>query len=1125
MDCGFNESNIPFVESVWKMPRQRFCVLLTLPALALTPLGGIARGATAGKAELPPVASRMVTFAADIQPLLSKACWQCHGPEKQKGGLRLDQKAAALKGGDSGPLLVAGRSAESLLIQAVAGTKTDLERMPRKREPLTAEQIGLLRAWIERGAEWPETTPVATKDWHKHWAFKAPVRPPIPKTRNTRWLSNPIDAFVLARLENLTPSPEADKITLLRRVSLDLIGLPPTIAEVESFLADRRPEAYERQVERLLASPHYGERWGRLWLDAARYADSDGFEKDKSRSVWFYRDWVINALNRDLPYDRFVIEQIAGDEFPNATQEQIVATGFLRNSMLNEEGGVEPEQFRMDAMFDRMDCIGKSILGLTIQCAQCHDHKFDPLKQEEYYRMFAFLNNDYEAQRIVYTPKEQMKVAILSGQMREIEAGLRHTTPGWEQRMSAWESATRIDEPEWMVLRPTVEDISTGGERYLPQADGSFVALGYAPTKHTVKLWLTNELQGITAFRLELLTEPNLPCNGPGRSFKGTCALTEFKVEAMELNNPTNKVAVKFSRATADFEQSETPLEPNFDDKSGKKRVTGPVQFAIDDNNETAWGIDAGPGRRNQDRKAVFECATKVGFPGGTILVFHLTQNHGGWNSDDHMNNNLGRFRLSATAHAGPVAADPLPRRVREMFAIPSARRTAAQVAAVFNYWRTTVPEFKESNEKIEGLWKAWPSGSTALTLLARDQPRQTHVLKRGDWLKPTDAVTAGVPAFLHPLPENAAESGQARSGAGDAGAAGEAQPASASSRLAFARWLVAKNSPTTARVIVNRLWQAYFGTGLVSTPEDFGMQSEPPSHPELLDWLACELVEPSFVEPLNRRTAESHHDSTIPRFNHSTPPWCLKHIHRLIVTSATYRQSSHLTPEQYAKDPYNRLLARGPRQRVDAELVRDIALCASGLLNPEVGGPSIFSPAPEFLFQPPASYAPFPWKEETGPGRYRRALYTFRRRSTPYPVLQVFDAPNGDFSCVRRLRSNTPLQALAALNETVFVECAQALARITLTSGGKSDSECVSYAFRRTLSRQPTGPEKIELLSLLDNQRRRLAEGWIPATEIAAGKNDVATNLPSGATPTQLAAYTVVARVLLNLDETMTKE
>jgi hypothetical protein len=917
-----------------------------------------------------------------------------------------------------------------------------------------------------------------------HWAFHPPIKPGFPVVTNGSWARTPLDLFVLARLEaeGLRPSPEADRVTLLRRLSLDLIGLPPTIEETDAFLVDGSVQAYDRVVERLLASPHYGERWGRHWLDAARYADSDGYEKDKSRPVWFYRDWVIKALNRDLPYDRFVLEQVAGDLLPNSTQDQIVATGFLRNSMLNEEGAIDPEQFRMDAMYDRMDCIGKSILGLTIQCAQCHSHKFDPLSQEEYYRLFAFINNDHEAQRVVYTAEETMRVANLTRQMAELEAGLRHVTPGWEARMAEWERTAQAGQPEWQVV--PVGHVGENSQRYAYYPDGSMRAEGYAPTKFTSTWRGTNNSSTIGAFRLELMTDPNLPCNGPGRSFLGTCALTEFKVEAADARNPTNKINVKLATATADYANPERELEPNYDDKSNRRRLTGPVGWAIDGKDETAWGIDAGPGRRNQPRKAVFVPEKTLEFPAGAILTFHLVQDHGGWNSDDHMNNNLGRFRLSVAASTN-AAADPLPQKVRELLRVEPARRTPAEAGTVFSYWRTTVPEFKAVNERIEALWREWPKGSSALTLMARQEPRATSILKRGDWLKPVRPVTTGTPAFLHPAPADA-----------DA------------SRLTLARWLVDRRSPTTARVCVNRMWQEYFGTGIVETPEDFGTQSPPPSHPALLDWLACEFMAPTVQD----RGA-------------SAQPWGLKHLHRLIVNSATYRQSSRVSPGLQARDPYNRLLARGPRLRVEAEIVRDIALAASGLLNPKVGGPSIFSPAPEFLFLPPASYAPFPWKEETGPDRYRRGLYTFRRRSTPYPVLQTFDAPNGDFSCVRRLRSNTPLQALTSLNETTFVECAQALARQTLARGGPTDVERVNYAFRRTLSRTPTAGERQELLTLLEKQKQRLADGWANPSEIATGKNETPGGLPPGVTPTQLAAYTVVSRVLLNLDETITKE
>jgi hypothetical protein len=1060
-------------------------------------------GAVPDLSKLPPPVDRKVDFQEDVQPLLEAKCYDCHGPKKQESSLRLDHRADGMKGGDSGPLLVVGKSAESLIILAVAGLKDDLARMPKKRDPLSNEQIGLLRAWIDQGADWPESeshrglaradaravesaaTSERSRAFAEHWAFKAPVRPPLPPVKNPSWARSPIDLFVVARLEKegLKPSPEADRVSLLRRLSLDLIGLPPTPDEIDAFLLDNSTDAYEKQVERLLRSPHYGERWGRLWLDAARYADSDGFEKDKPRFIWHYRDWVINALNRDLPYNDFIIEQIAGDQLPNPTQDQLVATGFLRNSMLNEEGGVDPEQFRMDGLFDRMDCIGKSVLGLTIQCAQCHNHKFDPLLQEEYYRLFAFLNNDHESSMVAYMPAEQEKRANLLRQIRDLEEGLRHATSGWEERMAQWEESVRNDQPEWVTVE--CRNAGDNGERFYYYADGSIRAASYAPTQWTAEFTGTNQLPFIGAFRLEQLTDPELPCRGPGRSIYGMSALSEFKVEAAPLQDPTNKVKIKFVKATADFSNPKRLLEPEFQSESrkrngGDKRVYGPVTFAIDGNPDTAWGIDAGPGRRNQPRKAVFLPDKPIQFTNGVILEFDLQQNHGGDNSDDNENHNLGRFRLSVTS-ATDVVADPIPAGVREIFKIPHDQRTPDQIATVFSYWRTTVPEFKETNDQIEQLWKQWPEGVPTLVLAARhgqgadDVKRATHLFKRGDWLKPGEEVHAGVPAFLHPLPLGADDS-----------------------RLTFAKWLVDRRSPTTARVVVNRTWQAYFGVGLVDTPEDFGMRSSPPSHPELLDWLAVEFMDSG---------------------------WSMKKLHRLIVNSAAYRQASVFTPELTEKDPYNRLLARGPRFRVEGEIVRDIALSASGLLDEKVGGPSVMPPAPGFLFQPPASYGPKVWNEATGPDRYRRAIYTFRFRSVPYPVLQAFDAPNGDFSCVRRLRSDTPLQALTSLNEVLFMECAQALAARTLEQGGTSDPDRIRYAFRRCLGRKPDPDEAKDLLELLDKERAHLAEGWTSVPELATGQSEISKPLPKGVTPTQLAAYTVVSRVLLNLDETITKE
>jgi hypothetical protein len=1044
-------------------PRGWLCLVA---AVIVPPLSS---DSSAARAETPAA----VDYQRDVVPIFQARCYKCHDGHKQRAGYRLDVRSAALRGGESGrAAIVPSQAGKSELIRRVT-TAEGSEAMPPGKEKLTAAQVKTLQSWIAAGAPWPDA--LANEGGAGgHWAFRPPVRPAEPVVKDSRWPSNAIDRFILAELEKqgLRPSPQADKVTLLRRLSLDLIGLPPTIEEVNAFVNDGSGEAYQRAVERLLASPHYGERLGRLWLDAARYADSDGFEKDKPRFVWHYRDWVIAALNRDLPYDQFVIEQIAGDLLPHPTQDQVVATGYLRNSMINEEGGVDPEQFRMEAMFDRMDAIGKGVLGLTIQCAQCHNHKFDPLAQREYYRLFAFLNDSHEACVAAYTPEEQMRRADLFRQMHAIEADLKHRGRDWAKQMAEWETRVRDDQPSWQIVRPELD--ASGGQKHYLLADGSVLAQGYAPTRHTTDFTVRVGPGTITAVRLELLNDPNLPLGGPGRSILGTCALTEFRVEAApEASGKWS--GVKIGRATADVNPPERELDRIFDDRSKRRRVTGPIEYALDGKDETAWSIDVGPGRSNVPRKAVFVFDKPLSLPAGGKLKFKLTQNHGGWNSDDNQNNNLGRFRFAVTDRPGAVA-DPLPAVVRSALAVPAEKRTPAQVETIFSYWRTTVPQWKEANDRIEALWRQHPAGSSQLVLKEREEPRPTHVLKRGDFLKPGETVTPGVPAFLHPLARR------------------EKEP----DRLAFARWLVDRRSPTTARVIVNRVWQAYFGTGLVETPEDFGTQGARPSHPELLDWLAVEFMEHG---------------------------WSLKHLNRLIVSSRTYRQSSHVSPALLERDPRNRLLARGPRFRADAEVVRDIALAASGLLNPKVGGPSVCPPLPKFLVLPPASYGPKSWDEATGADRYRRAVYTFRYRSVPYPALEAFDAPNGDFACVRRSRSNTPLQALTALNEPLFVECAQALGLRVLTEGGRTDAERLTYAFRRCLSRQPTAEESAELLGLLAKQKKRFAQSGAKPLEVAATDPEHPPRLPAGATAADLAAWTVVSRVLLNLDETITRE
>lgn len=1006
-----------------------------------------------------------ISFDRDIRPILSDNCFLCHGPDpsSRKANLRLDLREEATADRAGKPAIVPNAPDASELIRRITAQDPE-DRMPPAafEKTLSDEQIALLREWIAQGAEWSQ-----------HWAFVPPVKPEVPEVARALWVRNPIDAFVLARLEReeLEPSPEADPITLLRRLSLDVIGLPPSLDDINRYLARSADFAYADAVERVLASPHFGERMARDWLDAAQFADSDGFEKDKPRQVWAWRDWVINAFNDNMPYDRFVREQIAGDLMPNATQDQIVATGFLRNSMINEEGGIDPEQFRMEAMFNRMDVIGRAVLGLTVQCAQCHTHKYDPLTHREYYGLMAYINNSHEACITVYSDDEQRQREKVLAQLTAIDEGVKQAYPDWREQLKSWEAeVAAMPRPEWHTLELAFDDTSSGGQKFLPREDGSFLAAGYAPTRFHPKMAGSSPVQRVTALRVELLPDPNLPRGGPGRSIYGTCALSDVQLFVAPADQPIETMdawqRVEIASAIADVNPERAPLGPEFPDPGDRKAFTGPVEYAIDGDHDTAWTIDTGPGRRNEKRYAIFVLKEPIEVSADQQLGVKLIQTHGGWNSDDNQTNNLGRFRLSVT-DADALPSEAIPEKILDI--VTSDKRSADDEAALFRYWRETREEFAEANAQAEAAWRAHPEGSTQLVYMEREEPRATYLLDRGDFLSPKEQVEPGVPAFLHPLPENAPPN-----------------------RLGLAAWLTDPNAATTARSFVNRVWQHYFGVGLVETPADLGTQGARPSHPELMDWLAVTFVESG---------------------------WDVKALHRLIVTSATYRQSSRMTPELLERDSKNRLLARGARFRVDGEVVRDIALAASGLLNPEVGGPSVFPPAPEFLFVPPASYGPKTWKTSEGDAKYRRALYTFRFRSVPYPALQVFDTPPGDAPCVMRNRSNTPLQALTTLNEPVFLECATWLADAALREGGDTDRDRIEYAFRRCMTRAPERGEIDTLTAFLTKQRERLNAGELdPAAILAFDQAE-----PTSAV--ERAAWTLAARVILNLDETITRQ
>ncbi len=704
-------------------------------------------------------------YLREVKPVLTDHCVACHGAEKSQNGLRLDTAAGALRGGERGPVVVPGRAAESLLIQVVEGRHAQLERMPYKRPPLSGSQIAAIRGWIDAGAPMPG---VETPGRRIHWAFVPPARRTLPEpVRGGFPGSHPVDAWIGHRLaeEGIAPSSEADRTTLIRRVSLDLTGLPPSPERVDAFVADLRPDAYERLVEELLASPHHGERWARWWLDVARYADSNGYSADAPRSIWPWRDWVIRSLNADVPFDQFVLEQLAGDLLPGATLDQRIATGFHRNTQLNEEGGIDPEQFRIEGVIDRVNTTGTALMGLTIACAQCHDHKFDPISQREYYQLFAFFNQQ--------------------------------------------------DEPT-----------------------------------------------------LELPSAVAVPASNPGPSAK-------------------------------------------------------------------------------------------------------------------------------------PVAKPP-----------------------------------------------------TTLVLSERSTPRRTAVFIKGDFTRPADEVGSGTPAVLPPLRFDGE---------------GTRPP----NRVDLARWLMDPRHPLTARVTVNRVWQQYFGRGLVETENDFGTQGSPPTHPELLDWLAVEFASPA---------AEGGSG------------YSLKRLHRWIVTSRAYRQASTIRPDLQEKDPSNRLLGRQNRIRLDAELVRDVALAASGALDPALGGPGVHPPQPDGVMN--LGQVRREWKSSTGGDRYRRGLYTYFWRATPHPALAVFDAPDAFSTCTRRNRSNTPLQALTLLNDTAFVDLADRLAQ--RLQAGFREPDRLAYGFQLCTGRRPKPVEQERLQRLLDQELRRGSEA---------------------------EAWRTVSRVLMNLDETITRE
>jgi hypothetical protein len=997
-----------------------------------------------------PVAVRPVKFTRDIRPILARQCYACHGPDEhqRKAKLRLDLKEDALADREGGRPFAPGSIEDSEALRRIT-SDDPTEQMPPggKDKRLAAEQVELLKAWVAQGA-----------NWETHWAFERPVRPALPQVKASGWPRNPIDHFVLARLEHegIRPGPEADRATLLRRVCLDLTGLPPTPEQAAAFFRDSAPGAYERLVDRLLRSPAYGERWARMWLDLARYADTKGYEKDLTRTIWRYRDWVIDAFNEDLPYDRFGTEQLAGDLLPGASRAALLATAFHRNTLTNDEGGTDDEEFRVAAVKDRVDTTVQVWMGLTMGCAKCHSHKYDPIGQKEYYQFYAFFDQTADHDRFddsplepFPAPEQERQIADRRARIDQLRSVLARATPAQSEALRRWE-ATKRGGTVWATIRP-VELKAASGSRLKVQPDGSVLAQGKGPERETYDLTFDVPAGQITAVRLEALPDPSLPKSGVGRSpGDGNFVLSGIEVALVPPGTKTKPLAI--ARAEADFEQSGYPVAHTLKNPDPKKH---------------GWAVAP---RQTEPHQAIFHLASPVTAGAGTRISVHLDHRF----EFSYPGFSLGRFRISSTSDPRPALGPGVREAIARVLAIPADRRTPSQSAQLWEHFSATAPETKatrdqiaELNKEIEGILAS--VRTPILRELTTDKRRVTKIHRRGNFLDPGDPVEPSTPAFFPPMPKD-----------------------SPRNRLGVAQWLFAPENPLTARVAVNRHWAQFFGRGLVETQEDFGAQGQPPSHPELLDWLACEFREGG---------------------------WSMKRLCRLIVTSAAYRQSSRVSPELFQRDRNNRLLARGPRFRLEAEMIRDSALQVSGLLSGKMHGPSVMPHQPEGIWR--STYNTDKWVVSRGEDRYRRGLYTFLKRTSPHPALMTFDAPSREVCTIRRITTNTPLQALVTLNDPAFIEAAQALARRMKGEAAPALPDRLGYGLRLALVREPESRE-VEALAVL--YQKRLTYYQDHRDEARALATDPLGPLPAGWDDAELAALTSISNVILNLDEFLSR-
>ena len=1001
-------------------------------------------------------------FRLDIEPIFSRRCLHCHGPSQAAGGLRLDHGKLVLKGDKKGLVIIPGDSSASRLIHAISGTSGIL--MPLQGEPLTTDEINQIRTWIDQGAPYEVTTnQELVKSNGGHWAFQKIGNPTIPAITDSNWVKNPIDAFVLKNLENkgLKPSPKASRATLMRRLYLDLLGLPPSPFELQAFMNDSVPDAYERLVRRLLSSPHYGERWGRHWLDLARYADSDGFEKDGIRPhAWRYREWVIKAINQDLPYNQFVIEQLAGDLLPDAGIEQKVATGFHRNTLTNREGGVDKEQFRIEQVVDRTNTTGSVFLGLTLGCAQCHDHKYDPITQKEYFELFSFQNEAIEkgvpanlgTELAAYQRTKQDWDLIQAKLLQKMDTEKKPLEETLATKLDKWEAQNPYPLlNKWKVLDPISFTASKEGDEgpveLSKQVDGSLLASEKTITEHTnytvnVKSFLTP----ITAFRLEVLTDPSLPELGPGRGNEGKFILTEVTIETPSLKEGDKPLKLEIQTALALQEEDEYE-----------------VYRTIDGEETTGWSLGGHRGP-NHNRQVVFILKETTGSYEGMDFTFKLEQRAGDYTT-------LGRFRLSATTAPKQIMQSLVPLDIEHILAVTPSERSLDQTNLLLDYYVKQQPRIRELLATIEGHHKAKPQqpNTLAQTISQSPNPPKTYLHVRGDFLRKGQEVKPATPSILPPL--------RSRKDHPD--------------RLDLARWIVDPSNPLTRRVMVNRVWEKLFGRGLVASSDDFGTRGELPSHPELLDWLSQEFYRLG---------------------------WRQKNLIELIVLSNSYQQTSVTRTDLQALDPDNIWIARQNRFRVEAEITRDLFLSVGNLLNSRIGGRSIRPPLPEDVAKLGYSSG-IPWDESIGNDIYRRGLYIHFQRTVPFPMLMAFDSPDSNTSCLRRTRSNTPLQALTLLNDSLFVECARSFARSIASKNTSNQESQIIYAFRKALAREP---DQIELNImknlLLDQKQLFLAESGITASLVGE-------NFPNNLSYEDSASWFVLARTILNLDEFLTRE